>query len=61
MNPADLARTSREAQGLPPTVTDPSALAAIATLLANGATPARKAGVADASSGPGRGVRHEQV
>ena len=59
MTAADLARESRESQGLPPTVTDPSALAAIATLLANGATPARKAGAADASSGPGRGVRHD--
>ena len=61
MSPTDLARESRESQGLPPTVTDPSTLAAIATLLANGATPAWKAGVADASSGPGRGVRHAQV
>ena len=58
MTAAEIAARSRAEQGLPARVEDPSTLAAVATLLANGATPARKAGAADASSRSGRGVRH---
>ena len=58
MTAAEMAARSRADQGLPERVEDRSALDAVATLLANGATPARKAGAADASSRSGRGVRH---
>ena len=59
MTAAEIAARSRARQGLPERVVDPSALTVVATLLNNGATPARKAGAADASSRSGRGVRHD--
>ena len=61
MSAAERAYAEAIAQGLPERIADPHTLDRVATLLANGATPARKAGAADASSGPGRGVRHAQV
>lgn len=39
MTPAERAQQSREAQGLPPTVTDPAALATIAALVRHPVTP----------------------
>ncbi len=46
MSPADYARASREAQGLPPTIEDPAVLDRVAVILT--AEPAGQ-GVADAA------------
>ena len=61
MSAADLARESRESQGLPPTVTDPSALAAIATLMQQTTPPVAGEAVEVASAGSGRGANHDTV